>query len=89
MKTWKGKFILLLIVYFAGFATAIYTLAPVPQDSEQQSAQHSFPDSALKSDSFAVSLNVQLHRAVDYAKVAAKDLGEFIKEKMSELKANG
>jgi hypothetical protein len=82
MGGWRSKFVLLLIVYFAGFATAIYMLAPVPQDSANQ--DNSFVHSAFKSDQFAQSVNLQMHKCVDYAKVAAVDLGEFIKEKYDE-----
>jgi len=32
MGAWRSKFIFLLIVYFAGFATAIYILVPVPEN---------------------------------------------------------
>jgi hypothetical protein len=34
---WRGKFLFLLIVYFAGFATAVYYLAPSGRDGSQDS----------------------------------------------------
>lgn len=89
MGGWRSKFVLLLIVYFLGFATAIYFLAPVSKDYAADSGQNSFVDSALKSNDFATSLNTGLHRCVDFAKVAAKDLGDFIKHKVSETKSSG
>jgi hypothetical protein len=82
MRGWRSKLVVLLIVYFAGFATAIYMLVPVPQDSANQDNSLSY--SMFKSDKFAQSFSVGMHRCVDYAKVAAKDLGEFIKEKYNE-----
>ena len=34
---WRGKFLFLLIVYFAGFATAVYYLAPSGREGGQDS----------------------------------------------------
>lgn len=89
MGGWRSKFILLLIVYFLGFATAIYFLAPVSEDYTTSCERNDFVDSALKSNDFATSLNTGLHKCVDSAKVAAKDLGNFIKHKVSEMRTDG
>jgi len=35
---WKGKFVFLLIVYFAGFATAVYNFAPSGEKDPDASA---------------------------------------------------
>jgi hypothetical protein len=35
---WKGKFVFLLIVYFAGFATAVYKIAPSGEKGSDASA---------------------------------------------------
>ncbi|AQT68599.1 hypothetical protein STSP2_01767 [Anaerohalosphaera lusitana] len=32
MRNWRGKMLMTLVVYFAGFATAIYTLAPASDE---------------------------------------------------------
>ena len=63
MRGWRGKIIFLLIVYFAGFATTIYCLVPVP---ENQPAEKSFVYSAFKSDEFAQSFNAGMHKCVDF-----------------------
>ena len=81
MGGWRTKLIFLLIVYFAGFATAIYCLAPVP---ENQTCEKSFVNSAFKSDEFAQSFNAGMHKCVDFAKDAAWRAGRFIKEKLDE-----
>jgi len=52
MRGWKTKLVFLLIVYFAGFATAIYCLAPAP---EVQPGEESSALSAVKSNQFAQS----------------------------------
>ena len=85
MGGWRRKLIFVLIVYFAGFATAIYTLVPVPEDYSSADGKRSISHSALKSDQFAQSFNVGLHKCIDFAKVAAKDLGAFLKEKLNDV----
>jgi hypothetical protein len=90
MFGWRMKFVLVLAVYFAGFATAIYCLAPVPQEQTAvtQNCEKSFAYSAFKSDEFAKSFNARMHRCLDYAKDAAERAGNFIKQKYDQ-KQNG
>jgi hypothetical protein len=88
MRGFRGKFILLLIVYFAGFATAIYTLAPAPDSDDTIQSERSPAWSALKSEKFAQEFNVQLHRCVDFVKEKSCEAGEFIKEKVRQYKEN-
>jgi hypothetical protein len=80
---WKGKLIFLLIVYFAGFATAIYCLSPVT-DKAYLSANKGFAHSALKSDEFAKSFNVRMHKCLDYSKDAARRMSAYLKEKSDD-----
>lgn len=84
MKGWRSKFIFLLIVYFAGFATAIYCLAPAPENQSNNSIDKGLISSVLKSDEFAKSLNSGMHKCVDFAKDAALRAGELIKQKLDE-----
>ena len=86
MGRWRVKLVFLLIVYFAGFATAIYTLAPVPENQIQAdaSAEKGFLHSAFKSDEFAMSINSGIHKAVDYGKAVAVRVSEFVKQKLNE-----
>ena len=87
MRGFRSKFIILLIVYFAGFATAIYTLAPVPEGANTAAnSEHSFAFSALKSDEFAQRFNVELHRCVDFVKEKSIEAGQYIKEKIAEYR---
>jgi hypothetical protein len=41
MGRWQSKFLFGLIVYFGGFATAIYYLSPVSQDAAKRTERHS------------------------------------------------
>jgi len=85
MKTWRSKLIFLLIVYFAGFATAIYTLAPVPENQDDQLSKKGFPYSAVKSDEFAKSFNAEIRRYLDFGKDAASHAGRFLKQKYNDM----
>ena len=94
MRGWRIKFVFLLIVYFTGFATAIYTLAPVPENKANASANSSLRSktaeekssvfSALKSDEFAKSVNTGIHKCIDFGKDAAWRTAKFIKQKIDK-----
>ena len=78
MRPRISRFVLLLVVYFAGFATAIYCLAPAEQNSEQ--AQRGFFHSVVKSDRFAKEFNAGMDRCIDYGRRASEELGRLIRE---------
>ena len=84
MRTWRSKLISLLIVYFAGFATAIYCLAPAPDNYSSQNVEKNFAFSALKSDEFAQSFNSAMHKCLDLSKDAALRVAQLIKQKLDE-----
>ena len=84
MGGWRSKIIFLLVVYFAGFASAIYCLAPVPEKYAASPAEESFVHSLFKSDDFAQSFNSGMHKCLDFAKNAAQQAGKFAKQKMDE-----
>ena len=84
MRTWRSKFVFLLIVYFAGFATAIYTLAPVAENQKFKHSDKSFTYSALKTDEFAQSFNTGMHKCLDFSKDLACRMGKFLKQKLDE-----
>jgi hypothetical protein len=88
MGGWRSKIIFLLIVYFAGFASAIYCLAPVPENKTSRSREKSFADSVFKSDKFAKCFNMEMHKCLDFAKDAAEEAGKFLKQKLDEKKTN-
>lgn len=89
MTAWRSKLIFLLIVYFAGFATAIYCLAPAPDEKSRNKkarkpADKGFAYSAVKSDEFAKSCNVVIYKGLHYGKDAAKYIGVYLKQKLDE-----
>jgi len=84
MRGWRTKLIFTLVVYFAGFATAIYCLAPVPDEQANRTGEKSWKTAMVKSDDFAQSFNVQLHKCLGAAKDVAVRAGKFVKEKIDE-----
>ncbi len=85
------KFIFLLIIYFAGFATAIYILAP-PTDAQLCSGNTAAVASTVEPSRFVQTFSAGLHKCVGFGKEAAIQLGgkmkEKIEEKMNEKKAD-
>ena len=71
------KLIFLLTVYLAGFATAIFILAPLPGDESRESW-----------DDFAPSFNALMHKSVGFLKhlikEGARQVAKFIEKKLDE-----
>ena len=85
----RTKIVFVLVIYFAGFASAIYCLAPVPEKAAAQTGEKSFGYSVLKSDAFAQSFNVGMHKCLDFSKKAAqiirhKKATQIIKQKLDD-----
>ena len=74
----------MLIVYFAGFASAIYALAPTPpgQDSSGNILKTDFQVSE-----FAQSFNSGMHKAIGAGKEAAQHAAKFLKAKFDEYQS--
>jgi hypothetical protein len=79
---WRSKFVFVLIVYFAGFATAIYCLAPAPQAAKGAAKGKGLFGPALTSDKIVVSVNSGIHKCVDVGKEAAIRAAELIQKKV-------
>ena len=100
MRGWRAKLVFMLVVYFGGYATAIYTLAPAPENNARASAHSSFfrsakadaeekssVFSAVKSDEFKNSVNSGIHKCFEFSKDAAWRTARFIKQKIDERQA--
>ncbi len=85
--SWRSKFVLLLIVYFAGFASAIYCLAPAPEGKTGNKHQANKVFAGVKSADVARSVNSGVHKCVDFGKEAAREAAKLIKKKMDEAQA--
>ena len=84
MKGWRSKFIFLCIVYFAGFATAIYMLAPPPEGQANQPGTTDSTQINFDSQEFVNSFNSGMHKCLDLGKVAALRTAKYIKEKVQD-----
>lgn len=81
---WRAKFVLLLIVYSAGFATAIYCLSPAPDLKPGQLNGTGRILAKLKSEEFTQSVNSGMHKAIAFGKEAATKAAGMIREKIDE-----
>lgn len=83
MKSWPSKILFVLVIFFAGFATAIYGLAPVDRGDETGSSieSKSFFGSFTKSNEFAVKCGNKLRIIVGLAEEAARRTGRSISDK--------
>lgn len=84
---WRTKLVSLLIVYCAGFATAVYCLAPAPAPGPGQSLQLADVRSAIKSQELAKSVNSGIHKCVDLGKEAAGELAKRIRKEIGKAQS--
>lgn len=88
MCRWRRTILFTLIVYFAGFATAIYTLAPVadaePHSRASEAKVRNHSDSGSKSQQFALAFNSHMRKCISVAEEQGAKIGEFIKAKLAE-----
>jgi hypothetical protein len=81
---WRTKFIFLLIVYCAGFATAVYYLAPAPEQKSGQPMQLAQVGSALKTQEILKSFNSGMHKCIGFSKEAAEEAAKLFQTKIDE-----
>ena len=77
----------MFILYFAGFATAVYILAPQPDTAQIQiNGQEVVKAKIANFDSqeFIQTFNSGLHKGIFFGKEAAIYLSKFIKEKAKD-----
>ncbi len=83
---WRTKFVFLLIVYCAGFATAVYYLAPAPDGKNAQAPwQVAQVGAALKSQALLKSFNSGMHKCLGFSKEAAQEAAKLIETKINEI----
>lgn len=83
----RSKILFTLIVFCAGYAAGIYTLAPVDESQIDGIGQTGFKHSVLKSNEFALSFNKKMHEFIGLAKVAASDVAQYVSHKNSDKTA--
>ncbi|MBL7189928.1 MAG: hypothetical protein ISS70_26660 [Phycisphaerae bacterium] len=86
MKGWRSRFIFTLVVYLAGFATAIYTLAPAPEGKAIEHSDKNSPQSKFNSEEFVENFNTGMHKCLEFGKEAALRTGKLLREKVKEMR---
>ena len=81
---WRTKFVFLLIVYCAGFATAVYCLAPTPGQKPGQPMQLAQVGSALKAQEILKSFSSGMHKCIGFSKEAAEEAAKLLQTKIDE-----
>ena len=81
---WRTKLVFLLIVYAAGFATAVYCLAPTP-DQKTPPLQLAQVGSALNSQKLVKSFNSGMHKCIGFSKEAAVEAAKLLRTKLDEV----
>jgi hypothetical protein len=88
MRAWRAKLLFMMIVYFAGFATAIYTLAPAQNNEQYADSESGFIEghnpSALRAGQFAQVANAGFAKFLSFAEEKTILAGRFLKQKLSE-----
>ena len=87
MLGFRTRFFFLLVVYFAGFATAVYILSPTPEAGNTEPGRAQNFKSGLKSEQFTQAINSGMHKCVGLGKDIAERAGVLIKEKLAEMQA--
>ncbi len=89
---WRSKLLLALIIYFAGFATAVYYLAPADANANADGIKAGFgfgsqaSVSEAKSGEFGKIAGASMRKFVTFAEEKAVQLGEIIKKELAEQK---
>ena len=90
MFRWRSKLLFMLIVYFAGFATAVYFLAPVDEEmTASGNSDESYSLRQFDTEQFAQATSARLHEFFSFAGDKASEVSELIKEKLAEGRDNG
>jgi hypothetical protein len=84
---WRTKFVFVLIVYCAGFATAVYCLAPTPEPGEGPPLQLAKLPTTFKSEELVRSVSSGIHKCVDLSKEAAEELAKRIQNEIEKARS--
>lgn len=84
---WRAKFVFILMVYAAGFATAVYFLAPAPDGTSLSTTRDQSQEVIFDQHAFTDSVNAGLHKSIDLTKEVAHQATTMIKQKLEERQA--
>ena len=87
---WRSRILFTFIIYFSGFATAIYTIAPANGETDGQRAQARSGWTSLQnenvsgSEKFAQVFNSGMRKYLSFAEEKAVEIGRDIKARFDE-----
>ncbi len=85
MFKWRSKLLFMLIVYFAGFATAVYFLAPVDEGmTASDNSGESYMHRQFDTEHFAQETSKRLHEFFSFAGDKASEVSGLVKEKLAQ-----
>lgn len=84
---WRTKLVSLLMVYAAGFLTAVYCLAPAPEPKTEETLQVARVRATLESRQLAESVNSGMHKCLGFGRQAAQEAARLIREKIDEAQS--
>jgi hypothetical protein len=73
----------MLIIYFAGFATAIYALAP--SEAKADTEQKTVFSAGFNSNQVAARTKQGIDKCLSFAKSASMEASKMIKDKIAEV----
>lgn len=80
------KLIFLVLIYCAGFATAVYMTTPAAAKAGRAEQTNS---AAMISPETTQKINIGMRKCVDVSKEAAETASEYIKNKLKEREVKG
>ena len=88
MRGWRKKMLVVLVVYFAGFASAIYTLAPAGAQTissgHSGSGRSEYAQSSVDTDAIAEQFKTNMQKVISFAEEKASKVGSIIRTKLDE-----
>jgi hypothetical protein len=84
---WRTRFVFLLIVYCAGFATAVYCLAPTSEQGAGGSLSLAQIPGTINSEALAKSVSSGIHKCVGFGQEAAAELAKRIQAEIEKAQS--
>lgn len=86
MRGWRSIIVFALVMYFGGFATALYFLAPVDKNAKQcyiSDVKLSSVENANHDELAAANLGEGIRKCVGILHCNAEELSNFVQSKLS------
>lgn len=81
---WRARFVFLLMIYVAGFMTAVYVMTPTQEGQGFSFKSKDQLRDAIQPSQFAQSVNAGLSKCADMSKTIAGHASVVIKQRLEE-----